>query len=141
MEPQLSSTDSAEFPIQAWECGAAQLTAHWGRSGGVIAVHGEIDADNADAFTDRMGRTAARCEWLVVDLSELEFLDAAGISALQRINTRCAEVDVCWALVPGTRMSRLLRVRDPDSTLPMAGSLASALASVQDSRRLLHSIS
>lgn len=136
----MSVIRGAEFPIQTWECGTARLTAHWGRSGGVIAVHGEIDAGNADAFADRMGRFAAQSEWLVVDLNELVFLDAAGLSALQQINSRCMQINVAWALVPGTRMSRLLRVRDPDATLPTAASLASALASVQDPRRLLHPI-
>lgn len=130
-----------DFPVQTWERGTARFAARWGRSGGVIAVHGEIDAANADEFAEQLRQCATGGEWLVVDFSDLAFIGTAGFSALQRINTRCAEADVCWALVPGTAAARLLRVCDPDATLPIAGSITEALASVQDPRRLLHLIS
>jgi anti-anti-sigma factor len=127
-----------DFPSQLWESGTARFAARWGRSGGVIAVHGEIDAANADRFADQLGRCATCCEWLVLDLTDLEFMGTAGFSALQAINARFAKTKVYWVLVPGAAVSRLLNVCDPDSALPMSESVATGLSTVQDPRRLLH---
>lgn len=131
--------DSA-FPVQSWESETARFVARWGRSGGVISVHGELDAANADEFAEQLRRCAAGCEWLVVDLSDLQFIGTAGFSALQRINVGCAQTNVCWAMVPGVATQRLLRVCDPHATLPAAESISEALILVQDPRRLLHLI-
>jgi anti-anti-sigma factor len=130
-----------DFPIQTWESGTARFTARWGRSGGVVAVHGEIDAANADAFADHLDRCATYCEWLVLDLTDLEFIGTAGFAALLRINTQCAKAKVYWALVPGVAASRTLQVCDPDHALPMSESVADALTTLQDPRRLLHLVS
>lgn len=133
-------TIDTHFPAQVWESGTARFAAHWGRSGGVVAVHGEIDAANADQFADHLDRCLACCEWLVLDLSDLEFIGTAGFSALQAINARCEKAKMSWALVPGAAVSRLLRVCDPDGTLPMTESVAVGLTSLQDPHRLLQLI-
>jgi anti-anti-sigma factor len=138
--PSARATDT-DFPTQTWESGTARFVARWGRSGGVVAVHGEIDAANVDQFTDHLDRCVSCCEWLVLDLSDLEFIGTAGFSALQTINTRCTKAKVYWSMVPGAAVSRLLRVCDPGRSLPVTESLAVALATVQDPRRLLHLIS
>lgn len=123
-------------PSEPWESHTARFCVHWGRSGAVVSVVGELDAANADDLANYVQRCAAYCEWLVLDLTELEFMGTAGFSVLHTINTRCAGTDVQWALVPGAATTRLLRICDPDTTLPTAKSGASALARVQD-RRLL----
>lgn len=128
------------FPAQGWESDTARFVARWGRSGGVISVHGELDAANADEFADQLRHCAAGCDWLIVDLSDLQFIGTAGFSALQRINVGCAQTDVSWAMVPGVATRRLLRVCDPHATLPTAESIGVALTAVQDRRHLLHLI-
>jgi anti-anti-sigma factor len=127
-----------DFPPQTWESGTARFVARWGRSGGVVAAHGGIDAANAGQLAGHLERCVACCEWLVLDLSDLEFIGTAGFSILQTINDRCAKAKVYWVLVPGAAVSRLLRVCDPDSALPMSESVAVGLSTVQDSHRLLH---
>jgi anti-anti-sigma factor len=106
----------------------------------VIAATGEIDAANAKPLADYVQRCAQRCEWLVLDLSDLEFIGTAGFSALQAISAQCAQISVCWTVVPGLAVSTLLRVCDPESRLPIADSLTTALADVQDPRPALRPV-
>lgn len=128
---------NAAFPSEPWESQTVHVSASWGRSGAVICARGEIDASNADTFADYVQRCVNYCEWLAVDLTDLDFLGTSGFSALHRINTQCAVVDVQWALVPGPAVSRLLQLCDPDCALPTAESVGVALAKVQaDPRRL-----
>ena len=47
-----------------------------------------------------------------------------------------------WALVPSAAVTRLLRICDPDSTLPICDSVDAAMAAVQgEPRRLLQLVS
>ncbi|MGH3968330.1 MAG: STAS domain-containing protein, partial [Mycobacterium sp.] len=78
---------------------------------------------------------------LVVDLSGLEFFGTAGFSALHTINVRCAGTDVAWSLVPGRAVARLLRICDPDNTLPIAEPSAARPSVYEQSRRLLELVS
>lgn len=129
-------TDTS-FLSQSWSSHAARAETRWGRSGAVVAVHGEIDAANAAQLADYVGQCALRCEWLVVDLSALEFMGTAGFAALQDIQARCTNRRVQWTLVSGAAASRVLRLCDPHALLPAAGSMAEALERVHDPR-LLH---
>ncbi|MEZ0362175.1 STAS domain-containing protein [Mycobacterium sp. pUA109] len=129
-------TDTA-FPPQTWESHTAHSTARWGRSGAVISVGGELDAANAGQLADYVQRCADYCEWLVLDLHDLEFIGTAGFSTLQTINTRCTHGKIYWAMVPSSAVTRLLRICDPDSALPTTESVAAALATVQSRSRLL----
>lgn len=132
--PLVTPATEFEFESRTWEIHTARFAVHWGRRGAVIAAHGEIDAVSAGPLVDCVLGCADSCEWLVVDLSDLEFLGAAGFSALRRIGIRCADTDVRWALVPGSATSRLLRVCDPHGYLPVAESVPTALADVQNQR-------
>lgn len=132
------SVITAETPSQTWEYGAAQFTIRWGRSGGVVTASGEIDAANSDRFAELLADCASRCEWLVLNLGELEFMGTAAVSALQRIDAECARGKISLALVPGAAASRLLRVCDPDTDLPLSESVTTALAMVQKSHQRLH---
>jgi anti-anti-sigma factor len=104
----------------------------------VVTAHGEIDAANADEFVDYAVRHAAEIGGLVLDLTSVEFFGTAGFSALHTLNVRCAGESVLWAAVPSAAVIRLLRVCDPDSTLPLFDGVDAALAAVQgEPRRLL----
>ena len=97
-----------------------------------------MDASNATAFADHVARCASNGDRLVLDLGELEFFGTAGFSALHTINVRCADTASRWVLVTGDAVSRLLRVCDPDGTLPVADSVPAAVKRLDDEpRRLL----
>lgn len=128
------------FPSQPWESHTARFTAHRGASAAVVSASGELDASNANQLADYVARCAASSKSLVVDLTGVEFFGTAGFSALHTINVRCAGADVRWAVVPSHAVSRLLRICDPDKTLPIAESVAEGLADNEEPRRLLQLI-
>jgi anti-anti-sigma factor len=89
----------------------------------VITAHGELDASNASQLADFVESCIAHATSVIVDLSSLEFFGTAGFSALHLINVRCAGANLRWAVVPGKAVSRLLRICDPDNTLPLVESV------------------
>ncbi|MEW9532427.1 STAS domain-containing protein [Microbispora sp. NPDC049125] len=48
----------------------------------VLTAAGEIDMSNADAFRAGLDTAAAKGDRLVVDLTAVEYLDSAGLTAL-----------------------------------------------------------
>src|SRR5699024_6946447 len=110
-------------PSDTWESHTARSVTHWGGSGAVISVDGELDAVNAGQLADHVQHCASSCEWLVLDLNDLEFIGTAGFSALKKITERCAEAMVYCTTVPGAAVSRLLRICDPANTLPTTASV------------------
>jgi len=104
----------------------------------VIAAHGELDAANAQQFVDYALRHAAHTDRLVLDLTGVDFFGTAGFSALHTLNVRCAAEKIEWAMAPSPAVTRLMRICDPDSTLPICDGVDTALAAVQgEPRRLL----
>jgi anti-anti-sigma factor len=97
----------------------------------VITAHGEIDAANAQDFVDYALRHGDRTDRLVVDMSGVDFFGTSGFSALHTLNVRCAGEAITWASVPSASVTRLLRICDPDSTLPFYSGIDTALSAVQ----------
>jgi anti-anti-sigma factor len=130
-------------PTDRTECHTAYFATRWrDPSVAVITAHGDLDASNAHEFVDYSSRHAEHAQHLVLDLSGVDFFGTAGFSALHTINVRCAGADVDWALVPSSGVSRLLRICDPDSALPIASTVPAALSLVQgEPRRLLQLVS
>lgn len=106
---------------QSWQqCRTAQFSVRWDASGTVITVDGELDAANADQLAAYVQRNVRSTRRAVLDLRGLEFIGTAGFSALHRINVACSAAQVHWAMAPSPAVARLLRVCDPDGTLPVA---------------------
>jgi anti-anti-sigma factor len=105
---------------QSWhQSRTAQFTARWWPSGTVITASGELDAANSDELAACVQRGVDRSKRVVVDLRGLEFIGTAGFSALHRINVACSAAQARWAMVPSAAVARLLRLCDPDGTLPI----------------------
>ena len=134
---------SSETVIERTDCHGAHFATRWlHHSMAIISAHGEVDAANAQQFVDYALRHAPRTERLVLDLSGVEFFGTAGFSALHSVNVRCAGEKIQWAMVPSAAVTRLLRICDPDSALPISSSVDTALAAVQgEPRRLLQLVS
>ncbi|OBG26824.1 sulfate transporter [Mycobacterium alsense] len=128
---------------QSWQQSrTAQFTARRGPKGSVITVHGELDAANADQLDDYVQRTIRRSRRVILDVRGLEFIGTAGFSALHRINVACSAAQANWSMVPSPAVSRLLRICDPDGTLPVTTPraeplLRSARTGREESRPLL----
>jgi anti-anti-sigma factor len=128
---------------QSWQQShTAQFTARWGASGSVITVDGELDAANSDQLATYVQRNVRRSPRVILDLRGLEFIGTAGFSALHRINVACSAAQVQWAMAPSAAVARLLRICDPDGTLPVTTPraeplLKSSRTDGEDSGRLL----
>jgi|SRR5947209_19965353 len=97
----------------------ALFNARWEPSASLITVDGELDAANADQLAAYVQHSVSRCRRVILDLRGLEFIGTAGFSALHRINVVCSGAQVTWAMVPSAAVARLLRICDPDGTLPV----------------------
>jgi anti-anti-sigma factor len=130
---------SPDTRIESTDCHTAHFATRWLRpSMAVITAHGELDAANAQAFVDYALRHAAQTDYLVLDLTGVDFFGTAGFSALHTVNVRCAAEKIEWAMTPSAAVTRLLRICDPDSALPICNGVDAALAAVQgEPRRLL----
>ena len=130
---------SPESLIERTACHTAHFATRWLKpSTAVITAHGELDAANAQEFVDYTLRHAPHTERLVLDLTGVDFFGTSGFSALHTVNARCAGQEIRWALVPSRAVTRLLRICDPDSALPISDSVDVALSAVQgEPRRLL----
>ncbi|HEX2284182.1 MAG TPA: STAS domain-containing protein [Mycobacterium sp.] len=134
---------SPESLVERTDCHTAHFATRWLEpSMAVVTAHGELDAANAQEFVDYALRHAAHMNCLVLDLSGIEFFGTAGFSALHTLNVRCAGESIEWAMAPSPAVSRLLRICDPDSALPIRPGVEAALAAVQgEPRRLLQLVS
>jgi anti-anti-sigma factor len=124
-------------------CHTAHFATRWLQpSMAVITAHGELDAANAQEFVDYALRHAPHIERLVLDLTGVDFFGTSGFSGLHTLNVRCAGEKIEWALVPSSAVTRLLRICDPDSALPICRTVDVALSAVQgEPRRLLQLVS
>lgn len=120
-------------------CHSAQFETRWPQPAtAVVSARGELDAANGNQFVKYALRHPKHTQWLVIDLTGLTFFATAGFSALHTLNVQCAGEDIRWALVPSLAVDRLLRLCDPDSTLPICVDIANALTTVHsDPPRLL----
>jgi len=113
---------------QPWQhCRTARFNARWDPSGTVITVDGELDASNADELAAYVQHSLGRSRRVVLDLRGLDFIGTAGFSSLHRINVMSSGAGVDWAMVAGPAVSRLLRICDPDDTLPVTTPLREPL--------------
>ena len=119
---------------QPWhQSHTAHFTARRDPSGTiVITADGELDAANADQLAAYVQDSVTASKRVIVDLRGLKFIGTAGFSALHRINVICSAAQAYWAMAPSPAVSRLLRICDPDGTLPVTTPLAEpALPSVR----------
>jgi anti-anti-sigma factor len=106
------------------------------RSGAlVVRLFGEIDLSNAEAVDAELtaGLGSGR-EPIVVDLSELAYVDSAGIRLLFQLGERLGAEEREFRLaVPETvAVRRILHVSGIESVLPIHPSVESALATVTE---------
>jgi anti-anti-sigma factor len=114
--------------VQSWQQSrTAQFTARREPAGTVITAAGELDAANSDELAAYVQRDISSSKRVILDLRGLEFIGTAGFSALHRINVACSVAQAHWAMAPSAAVARLLRLCDPDGTLPVTTVDAEAL--------------
>ena len=105
----------------------AELREHGGTV--VVRLQGELDLHNARelraAFDDALARRPGR---LVVDLSEVEFLDSTALSALIQARKRQVDRGVFRVAAPRAEARRVFRLAGVERHLDVFDSLDEALA-------------
>ncbi|AIG80451.1 Hypothetical protein AJAP_38325 [Amycolatopsis japonica] len=86
----------------------------------MIAVSGEIDLVTRE-FLEAEFRQAfdPRPNNVVVDLSDVDFCDTSGLSALVGLNTRCVADRIALRFLPSATIRRLLRRTGLSDLLPI----------------------
>lgn len=101
----------------------AEVVRHQERGVPVSAVSGEIDLSNVDTVEVQVLRDVATDGPLVLDMSEVTFLDSVGIAMLDRISRRVPAIRlVTTARSPVTRLLDLVGL-----ALPRHATVAEAL--------------
>jgi anti-anti-sigma factor len=114
----------------------AQMRAHCRDQVTVVKVTGDIDAVNIDRFYDYIQRFVGEAPGLILDLSGVDFLCAAGISVLIMLDNDCRAAGRHWAIVGSPTVRRLLHIGDPSDALPRASSERQALNTVAAQRQV-----
>jgi anti-anti-sigma factor len=97
----------------------------------LVRVHGEIDLSNAHEVSSAIGSAMGQeARWLVVDLSDLTYLDSSGVALLlrlaERLQTRRRRLHL---VVPrGSPVRRVLVFTGLPRVIPVEARLEEALA-------------
>ena len=97
----------------------------------LLLVHSQSGLDN---LTREARDVVQPRNALILDLAGVEFIVVAGLRALRAVNIECARCGTSWALIANHAVTRLLRVGDPDGTLPVVGSAVEALLRLRRAR-------
>ncbi|MEO3757823.1 STAS domain-containing protein [Mycobacterium sp. B14F4] len=85
-----------------------------------VSVSGEIDACNAKDFAVTVCEAVAGARRVTLDLSDLEFIAFDGVAALHAVNAHLTRSEVPWSVLPGTAVTRVLELCDPERLIPLA---------------------
>jgi len=98
----------------------------------ILDVRGELDVTTADALYFRASRViAAHPQVLLLDLEELSFCDASGLSAFVRIANDADAAGCRYALIaPRPQVAKLLRVTGLQARLPVFATAGYALSHI-----------
>ena len=103
----------------------------------IARLTGEIDLSNAPSIGQAIARGISHdADALVLDLSELEYLDSAGIQLIYQLleSLRARAQDLVLVLGPDSPASDALRLAGVTSQLRIAQSVDEALAAITRSR-------
>lgn len=125
--PELLGQPRSRYQI---DCAGATIHVHARNAATVLRLEGEVDASNADLIAEAVRRFARLRAPLVLDLGGLDFLAGSGLRALLVLNDEQQRAQLRFSVVSGAALRRLTRVV-PDHGLPLAESVAAALAHIE----------
>jgi anti-anti-sigma factor len=87
-----------------------------------LRVRGELDLATADVLADRLRDLRDRNATVLLDLDELEFIDASGLRVILRAASDARRDGWALTLTSGSaRVRRLCRLLDVEQDLPLDG--------------------
>ena len=109
----------------AVECDGAELRAQCRHLAMVVTVSGVIDDDNVDRLTHKVRRLVLAEKPFALDMSDVTFLSARGVSLLYALDDECDIAGVDWALIASPAVLDVLRM--VDDAFPITVSVPEAL--------------
>ena len=101
----------------------------------IARVSGEIDLSNAGNLGDAIGRRLTNAALaLVLDLTEVEYLDSSGIHLIYELHDRLRNrgQDIRVVIVPGAVIGEALRLADVPRAVGAAETVEAALTSLRE---------
>lgn len=93
----------------------------------VVALQGELDLYNAQAVRDALTAAADGAQRLVVDMSDVTFVDSTAMGLLIEARSRLGDRSSFVLAAPGMETRRALQVSGLDRHFTIADSVAAAL--------------
>lgn len=124
----------------AFDCGGAQIRAHFRHLATVITIRGELDAVNVDRVDEYIRRLILAENPLVLDVTGVNAFAPAGISLLYLVDEYSRAAGVEWTLVARPAVLALLTNDDGEAVFPVTHTVHEALRNLADaivSRRQL----
>ncbi len=109
----------------AVECDGAELRAQCRHLAMAVTVSGAIDDDNFDRLTQKVRRLVLAEKPFALDLSDVTYLSARGVSLLYALDDECDIAGVEWALIASPEVLDVLRLLD--DAFPITVSVPEAL--------------
>jgi anti-sigma B factor antagonist len=110
----------------------ATITLAWRDGVCIVSIQGEIDLSNAAEFAAALNDAAAAAESLVVDLSDVTYIDSSGIAELFGLAEQWEDGSSLRVVVPESSPSRrVLNIARLNRTIQLDSDLAQALESVE----------
>jgi anti-anti-sigma factor len=90
-------------------------------------VSGEIDSSNTAAVTAYTVRSILMSDAVLLDMSNVDFPAAQGLSVFSAVEQTCRHVEVPWILVASCAVDRVLQLSGRAAFLPIADSVQVAM--------------
>jgi anti-sigma B factor antagonist len=124
----VSATPSADIPKFEIESGPGPDDVF------VVRVRGEVDMSHEDELRSELrAAVAAKAKWVVVDLTECEFIDSSGVRSLllSREAQQAADGDERLAVAASSeQILRILSVMGVDRVIPIRPTVEEAAAAL-----------
>lgn len=123
---------SPDLPPMAFGLATVSTVDHAGVS--VITLHGEIDISNVDALAGSLDQLPNQSLGLVVDLTEVSYIDSSGISLLHNLATRLGQRAQGLVVVSPEKSAphRVLTLTEFISRVPVVADVQEAIKLVRE---------
>ena len=118
------SAEPVEFAVHSERDGETHL----------VTVRGELDMAVAPELEAALGADAEGAGAVLVDLTELAFMDSAGLRVLLMASERYRRAGAAWAVAVGedSAVRRMLSLSETEGTLPIFADRERAAASLSE---------
>jgi anti-sigma B factor antagonist len=113
----------------------ATITLAWKDGVCIVSIRGEIDLSNAAEFAAALNDAASAAEGLVIDLSDVTYIDSSGIAELFGLAEQWGDGSSLRLVVPDSSPSRrVLTIARLNRTIQLDADLAQSLESLERDR-------